>query len=184
MNVILDYLTSMMSGGIILMTLLGFYGHVEETAAQQAINNSVQEDLTSSTEVMEYDLRKIGYGTTTDPFKVTYADSTKIVFKTDIDNNGSIDSVTYALGTVQTPGSTNPLSRILYRTVNAQKSVGLIYGVTHFRLNYFDASGAPTLTLQAIRSMDVAMNIESPVVIDGQSPGVYWERNITPTNLR
>jgi hypothetical protein len=161
MKEVIDYLASVMVGGMVFMTLMQYYVGVGETSATQAFDNAVQENLTSAAQIMEYDFQKIGFGST-DSAKVSKADSASVIFKSDIDANGTVDTLTYFLGTAVAPAS----------------------GVTRFKLSYYDAGGSKTSILKNIRSLKVALTLESMYGFDSTYPAVCWERTIRPRNLR
>jgi hypothetical protein len=182
MQYLLDYLSSMIIGGTVFFTLITFYGQINESHMVQIVNSIVQEECASATEVMEYDFRKVGYGVT-DTVKITLADSSVVRFASDIDANGSIDSVAYYLSTVPISGASNQRRRILYRRVNGQDTP-MLTGVTLFRVRYYDGAGNTTTALASIRSFDVALTLESDAAVDGQYAGVVWNRTFKPNNLR
>src|SRR5690242_4516995 len=97
MNQIHDLLGSIIIGGIVLLMLVAFNGNIMESAGTQTFRTIVQSNLTAVTDIMESDLRKMGFrvaGGVLDSI-ITYADSTRIRFRGDFDNNGSVDVVDY-----------------------------------------------------------------------------------------
>ena len=190
----------MVLGGIILLMIVSFNGNITENAALQTFHTTVQSNLTTVTNIFEKDLRLLGYRIT-DTNKVSFADTSKIVFKEDFDDNGTVDSITYYLGTTRPPKTTNPRVRILYRQVNANGVQQLNLGVTRFRLWYYDVNGNVASIPSKIRTIKVAFTIESPQPIirvmskasrsldaatlpnDTTYSGAYWERTIRPRNL-
>jgi len=183
MKEVIDYLASVMVGGMVFMTLMKYYVGVGETAATQAFDNAVQENLTAAAQILEYDFQKIGFGST-DSVKVSKADSAAVIFKSDIDADGTLDTLTYFLGTAVAPGFSDLNARILYRKVNGKSPVPVASGVTRFKISYYDASGSKTSALKSIRSLYVALTVESMYGFDSTSPAVCWERTIRPRNLR
>lgn len=162
-SVILDIVGSIIIGGILLLTLF----RMNDDATRNTYNFSgeliVQQNLVTSVEVLEYDFRKIGY--CEDPTQlphpeqdaILYADTSKIVFLTDImvppyddpQGDGTLDTLEYYLGPAsQLPGTPNPNDRILYRVVNGIPN-GVNLGITKFKIRYYTdsllASGSTTL---------------------------------------
>ena len=182
MNAVLDYIGSVALGGMIFLTLISFYGTINTSHEEQMMSSIVQEDYNSATEVIAYDFRKIGFGST-DSTKVTTADTTRLDFLGDVDANGTVDQVSYYLTNTPPAGAANNKRRILYREVNGA-AVPLLTNVTAFKLRYFDASGSQTIVLKNIKSLNVAMTIEADIAYNDVYPGVSWERNFTPFNLR
>ena len=97
---LLDIVGSTIIGGVLLLTLF----RMNSTATQNTYNFSgeliVQENMVVTVEVLEYDLRKIGY--CENPFKIPnparailYGDSSRIKYLTDIDFDGNVDTLEY-----------------------------------------------------------------------------------------
>jgi hypothetical protein len=163
--VILDVLGSVIVGGILLLTLF----RINDNATQNTYNFSgeltLQENLVTTVEVLEYDFRKIGY--CENPLAlpnpemnaILYADTSRIKFLTDLlitpygslnpSGDGILDTLEYFLGpTSELTGTPNPNDRMLYRVVNGVPT-GVNLGITGFRIRYFrdslTASGSTTL---------------------------------------
>jgi len=189
MQVVYDILGSMIIGGIILLMLLSFNSSVMEGAAVQTFNSIVQTNITVMTEMIEYDFRKMGYrvGSVYDS-AIVYADSNNIRIKGDFDNNGTVETITYSFDPKTKSGHVNPRSRVLTRSVNgnAQK---INLGLTRFRLAYYNGADQliaenPVKAPSTIRSIRLAMNLESTSPYDTTYAGGTWERSITPKNLK
>lgn len=178
----MDYISSVVLGGMVFISLMSFYGQIDESHMAQVLSSVVQEECTCATEIMESDLRKVGFGVT-DTVKIALPDSTGIRFAADIDGNGSVDSVSYYLSLFPVSGASNARTRVLYRRVNGQDTP-VLTGVTSFRIRYYDRTGNSTLIPSAIRLFDVRLTHESDSAIDGQYSGVVWNRTFKPHNLR
>jgi hypothetical protein len=183
MNEMQDILGSMVFGGIIMVMVISFNGNISESAALQTFHTTVQTNATTVTNILEYDLRKLGYRVTSSD-KITIADTNRIAFKGDFDNNGTTDSITYYVGSTVPSGVSNPRSRLLYRQLNANSPQTMNLGITKFHLWYYGANGASTDTLSQIRTIKVALSFESNSPYNGIYSGAYWERVIKPKNLR
>lgn len=181
MKEVFDYLASLIIGGTVTLTLVGFQAGIRDAAATQATNAAIQQDFTSLTNVIEYDIRKLGYRCS-DSVDVIRADSTTFVFKGDINNDGIVETVKFYLGdssTCVTPGVSK-----LFRMVDTQPPLLLDPQVTLWRLAYYDGQGNQTSNLGKIRSIRVSLTLQSGIPVDGSESGVCWERIITPLNLR
>lgn len=190
MQVIYDIIGSIIIGGIILLMLVSFNSSVMEGAAVQTFTSIVQSNVTSVTDLIEYDFRKMGYrvGSIHDS-AIVYADSSKIVMKGDIDNNGTVETVTYYLDLAAKSGHVNPRSRILYRQVNGAGAQRINLGITRFRMAYYNAADSllvenPVKAPSSIRAIRLAINMESTSPYDKTYAGTTWERTITPKNLK
>ena len=197
MNALQDLIISIAIGGIVMGMLLAFNTNIAQQGSAQTVKIMVQTNLATVTDLLEFEFRKMGYRVPKSlDSAIVYADSNKIKFKGDIDNNGTIDTLTYYFNTVSPSGLVNTNTRILYRTWNTQSSKSINLGITRFRLWYFNASGNPVTgnpvaSPSQIKSMKVAINIESTVPYKitteqyvTKNPGVYWEQTIKPKNLR
>jgi hypothetical protein len=179
---ILEYLVSTIVSGTLFVSLLGFYVGIGDAESTQTFSSAVQQDLVSATGVIESDMQKIGYGST-DTAKVTLADTASVTFKSDIDADGTVDTVRYYIGG-STPGTLNAQSQILYRKINTQPAAPVAGGVSGFRIWYFNSAGSVTSVLSQIRSIRVRLTVQSSLGIDGTYPAVCWDRIIRPRNLR
>ena len=182
MQGLLDYISSIILGGMVFVSLIAFYGQIDESQVTQVLSSMVQAECTSATEVLEYDFRKVGFGVT-DSEKIALADPAGIRFAADIDANGSVDSVQYYLSLLPVQGASNTKSRVLYRRVNGMDTP-LLTGVTSFGIRYYDRAGNTTTIPSAIRSFDVWLTMESDAAVDTQYAGVVWHRTFKPINLR
>jgi len=179
----------MIIGGIILLMLLSFNSSIMEGSAVQTFNSIVQTNATSLSDMIEYDFRKVGYrvGSVHDS-AIVYADSNSIFIKGDFDNDGSVERISYAFNPKAKSGHVNPRSRVLTRTVNGvPQQINL--GLTRFRLAYYDTADQliaqnPVKVPSTIRSIRLAMNLESTSPYDTTYAGGTWERTITPKNLK
>jgi hypothetical protein len=178
----IDYIMSLIFGGMTFTMLINFQVGVRDTACTQMLSSVVQADCASATATLEYDFQKIGYGCA-DSVKILQADSTGISFKCDIDADGSVDNLRYYLGGA-VPGSSNPNALMLYRQVNTQQPLAIAGGVSRFRVDYFNGAGNVTGVLSQVRSLRVSLVVESNEGVDDTFPAVCWERMIKPRNLR
>jgi hypothetical protein len=190
MQAIHDIIGSVVIGGIIVMMMLSFNSSVMEGSVNQTFNSIVQSNVTSLTEMIEYDFRKMGYrvGTIHDS-AIVYADSVRILMKGDLDNDHVVENVAYFLDVAGRSGHVNPRSRILYRQVNGGAAQKINLGVTRFHLAYYDFNDKlitenPVKAPSAIKALRIAVTVESTSPIDESYAGGTWERTITPKNLR
>jgi hypothetical protein len=194
MNAIYDVLCSLVISGIVLLMIVTFNGTIAEHAGAQTIRVVTQTNLTTAFDMMEFELRKMGYlvslGTDS---AITYADSDKITFKCDVDHDGSLDVITYSLDTASGMNA-NKNTHILRRTFNGTTQL-INVGITKLKITYYDSSGSPIVTYpvsvpRKIKSFKLSVNGESTVSYIGTdekylklNPGVYWERTIKPQNI-
>lgn len=203
MDVIYDLVGSIVVGGMIMVMILGFNTNIMEGAATQTFCTSVQSNLTAVTDMIEYDLKKVGYGITdpADSVRVSYIDSNRIDFRADINNDGILDQVHYQYEPGIASPNNNPNTHILYRRVGMGGRLAMDLGITRFRLSCYDAqgnvlSGNGPAVLSKIHSIRVMISIQSKTSfyvasLDGDQQtyydrysGGYWERIIRPKNLK
>ncbi len=197
MNGMFDIVASVVIGGVVLAMLVGFNSNIAVNSGSQTIKVVAQTHLTEVTNILESDFRKMGYRAGSSPdSSIMYADSNKIRFRGDINNDGVIDTVTYYLDQSVPSGFPNTKTRILRRAVSFSGGISMNVGLTRFRLWYYNGGDSiiaanPVPRPSQIRSLKIALNLESTVPYKETTmpylklnPGVYWERNIKPKNLR
>ena len=181
-----DIVGSTIIGGVLLLTLF----RMNSTATQNTYNFSgeliVQENLVTTVEVLEYDLRKIGY--CENPFNIPnparailYGDSSRIKYLTDIDFDGNVDTVEYYLGPAsELSGTPNPNDKMLYRLINGVPSA-INLGVTDFKIKYYGALGndlpVPRNTVPTgIMSMEVNVSVENTAAYNEEYRFAFWRQ--------
>ena len=200
---ILDIIGSVIAGGFLLLIL----ARTNASAIQNTYNNNsdliTQQNLSTVVMLLENDFRKIGYmGDWTkagqiDPTKaILYADSTRIKFIGDINNNGIMDTVYYYVGpTSELSGTPNPNDRILYRSVTSTNSSNNTLtksgsmGITQFGLTYFDDFGHqlsfPITVPGTIAEIQITLQVQNTEAYNGQYVTSYWRQiRLAARNLK
>ncbi len=196
----LDIVGSMIIGGI-LMTIAW---RLSDAATEKTYNNTgeltIQQNLLTVAQMVEFDFRKIGYVNTwsgvLDPrtgkgFKanqaIVFADSTRIKFYTDLpassslEGDGNLDSVTYYLGPASECLNTpNPRDRILYRVENTDPPVKSNLGVTEFHLTYYDVFNDsltfPISDPNLIQNIEIDIKVEDVAAYDQKYSNAFWKQ--------
>lgn len=190
MQAIYDVIGSILIGGIVLLMLLQFNSSVMEGAAVQTFNSVVQSNITAVGELIEYDFRKMGYRVPVlADSSIVYADSLRITFKGDIDNNGTLERVTYAFNPALKSNHQNPKARVLTRTINGTASQNIDLGITRFRMKFYDRNktllaASPVPAPSKIAVIEILMDMESTAPYDGKYQGCTWQRTLVPKNLK
>ena len=200
MNAMYDVVCSVVIGGVVLSMLIGFNGNIAESAGSQTIKVIAQSNLTAVVSMLDNEFSKIGYRIGTQDSAIIYADSSKITFIGDLKNVGNIDTLSYYFNPSAKSGQLNTKTHILYRALNpmglkGMSTIAVNLGLTKFKFFYYDINGKPlsypVSQTSQIKSMRVALNLESTVPYKETTmkylkfnPGVYWERNYKPMNLR
>ena len=183
---ILDILGSVIIGGIMMSIAFRLSDSITEKTYNHNGELTIQQNLATAAQIIEYDFRKIGYcknwNLLPDPTKaVLYADTSEIRFYSDIDNDGDVDSMHYYLGPAsELTASTNPRDRLLYRVVNAEPHKSANLGITQFHLVYFDALGdtlTPPIGLNGgIVSIEINLTVESTESYDQKYSKAFWRQ--------
>ena len=194
-STLLDIISSTVVGGMLLLILFRLNDTAVENTYMYGGELIVQENLVSVVTVLEHDFRKIGYcknwENIPDPSQaILEADTTKIKFLTDVDNDANVDTMYYYLGSASELSMTpNPRDRPLYRVVNNATPVKVNLGVTQFELKYFDALGNPIsfpITVPGeIYTMQINITVEDVAGYDRQYPSSFWRQiRLVARNLK
>jgi hypothetical protein len=152
----------------------------------------VQSYLTTISSVIENDFYKVGYRIS-DPSKLNIADSNRFSYKSDVNNDGTTDSVRYYLGNIfQATKTLNPNDMPLYKVLNGGTPISLGF-VRNCNFTYYDSTGRqissyanPTNidTLKKVRIIKVYIRCESPYLINKNYQTAEYSRKIKPVNLK
>jgi type II secretory pathway component PulJ len=200
-STMLDVIGSFFIGGILMLMALRLNASGMETSAVYNSNLILQQNLTTLVRIIEEDFRKIGYcrdwKKIPDPSKsIRVADSSRFRFWTDVDNNGTLDSITYFIGpTSELLDTPNPRDRFLYRQVNNTAAMRMNLGVTQFSLRYRDAENDPisfpVTDPRLVYFMEINVAVETPAplqqefVSDTTQYEAYWRQiRLLTKNLR
>lgn len=196
-NTILDIVGSIITGGLILLILF----RLNSSATTNLYNNKseaiVQRAMVSVVQVLESDFRKIGYcrdwEKIPDPTKaILYADTSKIIYLTDIDNDGNVDTMDYYLGpTSELANTPNPRDRLLYRVVNGEVPRSSNVGITEFKMTYFNALGDTIKTLPLtsntgqIHTIQIDVETQNAEAINNEYITAFWRQiKLSARNLQ
>lgn len=183
-SALLDIAGSIIIGGMILLMLLRMNDFAVENTYVQNADRIVQRNLLNVVEFIERDFRKIGYcGDWTkipDPSRaIVSADSGSITFQTDVNSNGTVDTLSYELQPDSSLDFTpNPRDRFLYRKINGDLKTKL--NVTEFRMVYFNAIGDtidfPVEVPGEIYTMQINVAVENPNAFDEKYSNAFWRQ--------
>jgi hypothetical protein len=172
MGTILDILSSMIFGGVLLMIILNANDMASENQSVYNGDVLVQEMLVSSARLIEGEFRNMGFGVPASQPIVMYGDSNRISFLCDLGRDGGfIDTIKYSVGpTSELTGTQNELDRYLYRATNntTPSRVGV---VTTFGLKYMTRSGEvlpcpiPVDRRTEVYVVEVTMEVQNPYAI-------------------
>jgi len=144
---------SFVIGGIVLLSLMYIYFRFTDINHSQVINEFTESSMTSLADVLDYDFSKVGYRVNSNP-KVSSLNDSSIVYLADLDNNGSADSVKYFVQ------NTNGTKYLVRRTTISQIRESKIV-ISSFQVRGYDSLNNATLTLSAIKSLEVQVVINN-----------------------
>lgn len=193
MAVLLDIIGSAMMAGILLLLVLKMNLFMSNASHYSDTELKLQQNAKTIAEILNHDLRKIGYKNT--GTSIITAQPKRIKYKADMQppgtaGHGVMDLVEYYLGdSTQVSGTSNPRDKILYRIVNSDTISGPSLGLVDMKFSYLDAKGITTAILDSIKYIRAEFWIEpvEPVnnFITGNKDSVftYWELTIYPRNI-
>ena len=194
-STLIDIVGSMVIGGMLMLILFRLQDNATKNSYNYGGEAIVQQNLVEVVQLIEHDFRKIGYcrdwSQIPDPSKaILTADSTSIRYLTDLDDDGTVDSLRYFLGPkselTETP---NPNDRMLYRVENGETPISANLGVTQFSLEFYDALSNkldfPIENPGQIYTMRIDLKVENTSAYDQEYTSAFWRQiRLVARNLR
>ncbi|MBX2975256.1 MAG: hypothetical protein KF721_03915 [Ignavibacteriaceae bacterium] len=189
MGQFIELIGSTIIAGFIILIIINLNIRMNSTAASFVQSSLNQRNAIAIGQILEYDFYKIGFKAGTN--KIFQADSGRISFAASLNNDASIDTITYYLSSTSNLANTqNPNDRLLYRRVNQQLSYAGI--VTRFYIQYYDSLlnnlTYASLTTQANRNRIKVVKAYIRNELANQKDGTYspveWQKEFRPRNLR
>ena len=188
MNVLIDIMGSTFIGGMILLLILKLNVYSSNQRFSSDSELQLQQNAKTQAEILNYDLRKIGYRC--DSTAIAVAQEETITFYSDINRDGNLDVVTYYVDKSPTPGTSNPNDVVLCRVVNSDTLSGPSLGLRRLRFSYLDSRGVATNLLWNIKYVKVELWVETLEPVESlftqnnyPYPFTYWEMTISPRNI-
>jgi hypothetical protein len=198
-STIIDILGSMIIGALLLLNVGRLYSSASTHASQFNMEAIVEQNLVDVFSMMEVDLLKIGYRKGQENLSysgqvITLADTNKIVFLADVNNDGSFETIEYSIGKRDSLRQTaNPFDMPFFRKQGGAGGAMRNFGITQFRLEYYDYSGnrlsTPVSGLGQIATLSLTIAVESPQLSDRDYPDynakAFWKQvRLAIPNLR
>ncbi len=186
---LLDVLGATVIAGFIILMIIQLNSRMVTSSMDMLSGTITQSDAALSASILEHYMYKIGHRATSN--KISIADSNKIKFHGDVNNDSSVDTITFYLDEENDFSDTeNPNDKGLYRIENNGEAV-ITSVVTKFELSYFDSIGTQldfaSLSNQSIRdkirSIRIFIEFEAAFAVDDYYQGVTWKRIIRPKNI-
>lgn len=190
-STILDILGAAIIGGILLINLLKVNGSLIENESIYSHDKNLQIDLVIAATVIERDFSLLGYVKNTNQVgfnqNIFAGDSVSITFRSDIDNNGEIDTISYFISDTSALSHTpNPRDMILYRKTNSDYPFVLANNITRFRLTYLNTFlteiPPPIVLTTAVNYIRIEIRVEDPFAFDNKYSEAIWRRITVSTN--
>jgi hypothetical protein len=142
---------SFIIGGLLLVSLMGLYFWYSNFTSSKNINAIVQTSSIELKKVIDYDFNKIGFRTSNT--KITAVDSNSISFQADLDNNGIVDTISYAF------------KKYLTRTVKPGAKTFQFNGIDNFIIACYDSTGQKTYQTKLIRNVAVKVHFNGKYLL-------------------
>jgi len=188
---IIDILGAAIIGGILLINLLNANGTLVENDSVYNHDKNLQQDLVITATVVERDFTLVGYVNSSDQIgsnaNIIEGSLNSIKFRSDINNNGDMDTITYYLSDLSAMAHTpNPRDMILYRKLNSDIPYVLANNVTRFRLIYFDSQMLPVTPpiglTTVVNYIQIEFRVEDAYAFDNNYSEAIWRRITVSTN--
>jgi len=181
MAVLIDIFGAAIIAGILLLSIFGLNTNLSQANYNKTFSLMTQTNAVTLARIIESDLVKAGYHVGALPILTAKSDSLK--FQADLEDDGSVHTIAYAISPTSSLGSTkNPRDRIFYRVDNGSVIAANV-GLTDISFQYFDTNGDTTSSINLINSIRVKFRIESSEPVDTAYASVFWEKRIYPRNL-
>jgi len=183
MNIMLDIAGSVIIGGLLALMLFNFNTYQTNTRYLSDTELQLQQNAKTLAEMLNYDLRKIGYNCERDSIWEE-TNNNRITYYADLDWDDTPDKVTYFLGdSTEAVSTNNPRDKVLYRVVNNDTTGGPTLGLTKINFLYLDEFGNQTVIHSNIRYVKAELWIESIEPVNVDYIFTYWEMTINTRNL-
>ena len=195
MNILLDILGGTFIGGILLLLVIKLNIFTANASFYSDNELKLQQNAKTLAEIINYDLRKIGYNY--DGVAIITADSTHIKFYADMNEPGTpgygtVDVVEYYLkDSTSSVGTSNPSDRVLCRIINYADTIsGPSLGLVNLKFSYLNVQDIETTILEDIVYVKAEFWVEPTEIVNNFITGqqdssvfTYWELTINPRNI-
>ncbi len=177
-------LLSIVVASLFMITIRQANLQLSERSREQTAQAIVEERGRHVARMIRFDFNRIGLGLKRSDGAVISAGPHRIVFQSDVDLDGKVDTISYYLSdSVAASLTDNPHDKILYRVVRGEPETEAPLGVTEFNLDYFDEIGRKTTNPNDIRTIEISLTLQKTFAPDGDYSGYTWRTRISPPNL-
>ena len=169
---------SFIIGGIILLMLLSLSAYLTNKSHSTVMNEISQYSVTEFGNVIEYDFKKMGYRVGVGN-GILNTDSSSISFLADLDNDGTVDSVSY-----YTEQNDNGIKIVRETSLDQAAPFRMI--ASDLTILGYDSTGSVTTNLALIKSFQVTILIDEALQFKDETEqfGAYWRRRFVPKNIQ
>lgn len=193
--------TSFIIAGILMLSILSMNQNISQSSQELTMRQVTQMHTSTISQILDKDMSNIGYqqgGTISSA--ITDAQAHLIQFESDIDNNGSVETIEWEFTDTEISSSPNPNDHILVRRVNGDETEFKM-GVIDFEVLYLDENrnkidigllssllGGAQDERDKIRFINISFTVESKEQVGRSGNASYtstnWEKQFAPQNLR
>ena len=185
----LDLIASFFIGGMLLLMLLNMNAGLVACTNGTGLSQITQLNALGTAEIITWDLKRAGLRVPAPALAFLSASPEAFTFRGDVNSDGAVDTVTYILALGGVPSTPNPNDRMLYRRVGLAPPQRLSSGIIGFDVTYRDSLGAvitapvPADSLAVIRSVDIALDVESTESYGDEYARFFLEFSVRPKSL-
>ncbi|MEX2117871.1 MAG: hypothetical protein WEB37_13395, partial [Bacteroidota bacterium] len=187
----LDIVGSVVLFGILILTVGRVQTGLNTAMYANSFTQITQHNAVALARQLEADITKVGFKATTE--KIKSADSTRIRFRTDFLNNGTVGEIEYWIGDTSDARATpNPLDFPLYRK-DSNGTLEQLWGLTNFNIRYYNMDYQRLATPVVSDSLPRIYAIWLTFIIEGREPAgsaidttyysITWQKLIYPRNM-
>lgn len=175
----------MIIGSFLLMSINRLSIGMGEDSNKRVLDAITARNAMSIIKTIEFDFNRMGLGVNRQENALLQTDSTSVTFMSDINEDGALDVIHYALSDSTLASETENIhDRLLFRLQNAEPMKDVALGVTNFKIRYYDWYGNITYSLQQIKTFEISLEVQSTFSIDGYFSVFRWTSRISPPNIR
>jgi hypothetical protein len=176
MNTLLDLAGSYIIGGLVLLAIVGFMLSFTSRSQENQLNEITQRSVVEIGDIIEHDIKKLGYRVSSGD-KILSISQNSIFFLSDIDNNGTTDTISYSVEILK---NKSYLKKRIGKPVNSE----WIHPIESFWVSGLDSLGKKVNDPDEVESIFLELKIKQVSMKNSGSEIIaVWNRKIYPKNL-
>lgn len=193
--------TSFIVAGILLLSILSMNANISQSSSSLTMRQITKLRSGTLAEMLQKDISNIGSDINSRiSSPILDAENHEIVFQSNIDNSGSVETISWKWTNMDATNTKNPNDRILVRSVDGNETK-FKNGVTNFEIIYRDENrnkidigllssllGGRQSQRDKIRYIEISFTMESDEQV-GEAKNLHyletiWKEQFTPINLQ